>query len=95
MIKDIFGYEIELKDLIQNEISDIGHENKELLCNFINFNYKGKEQYVSLGGNCWFKTINKKGKIRMRMCKKDKQSVLMKALECLITGQYKVFSVNN
>ena len=96
MIKDIFGYEIEFKELIQEEITKVWRKNNINEFGFIQFNYKGKEQYVSLSGGCYFKTKTKrKGIIRMRLCKKDKQSVLIKALECLKTGQYEVFSVNN
>jgi hypothetical protein len=96
MIRDIFGYEIEFKELVQEEITKAWRKNNINEFGFIQFSYKGKEQYVSLGGGCYFKTTTKrKGTIRMRLCKKDKQSVLIKALECLITGQYETFSVND
>ncbi len=91
MIKDIFGYKIEFKELIQEEITKVWRKNNINEFGFIQFNYKGKEQYVSVGGGCYFKKTKRKGTIRMRLCKKDKQSVLIKALECLRTGQYEYF----
>ena len=94
MIKDIFGYDIEFNELVQEEITKAWRKNNINEFGFIHFNHKGKEQYVSLSGGCYFKT-KRKGTIRMRLCKKDKQSVLIKALECLKTGQYEIFSVNN
>ena len=47
MIKDIFGYEIEFKELIQEEITKAWRKNNIDELGFIQFNYKGKEQYVS------------------------------------------------
>lgn len=94
MFIDFYGYETTLKMIIQSEIQNLGHKDKELLCNFIQFNYKGKECFVSLGGNLWYKTYNAKNVLRMRMRKKDNFKILLKCLDSLLKKEYKVFSVN-
>ena len=42
MIKDIFGYDIEFKELVQEEITKVWRKNNINEFGFIQFNYKGK-----------------------------------------------------